>query len=378
IEPPLPTDRNPNAPPNVASQPPPTAPNQATGSGLSPADIKAYMKQLEVMFPDCDQEYLLHLLQSFQANHMEATVDELLKNQYPRADQTRSQTPDPTQPFQPPPSYTGAHPTAPDEPPQCPSEPPGAALPSHSPPPEVDQGTKPHHSRSLKSRLSKFLGGSGGSHSGSGSGVDQTHTPPAPGGGNSGGVPVTPDMMKSTLERAVQSCRPNHLDIDSGPTQLTVPDIPPTNNACEIIPGVRLRHVGKICDFDTYVDKVLDDSVLNDPKVAAYAQGLGAILKNLQTKVFNLPKGSVHMYYDTQVCGDDRGGRLFVVVPSQFSENETNLINFREISSHVLEQVCKYFHYKIKYTAATQEIPDFPIEPAAALDLLMAANFLDT
>eukprot|EP00126_Sphaerothecum_destruens_P013090 Sdes_comp22395_c0_seq1m20861 len=64
--------------------------------------------------------------------------------------------------------------------------------------------------------------------------------------------------------------------------------------------------------------------------------------------------------------------------PGQFSENESNEINFREIKSHILEKVCKYFYYKVRFTNSTTEIPEFPIEPENALDLLMAANFLDT
>lgn len=63
--------------------------------------------------------------------------------------------------------------------------------------------------------------------------------------------------------------------------------------------------------------------------------------------------------------------------PGQFAENESNQVNFREIPSHVLEKVCQYFTYKIKYTNSSQEIPDFPIAPEIALELLMAANFLD-
>lgn len=63
--------------------------------------------------------------------------------------------------------------------------------------------------------------------------------------------------------------------------------------------------------------------------------------------------------------------------PGQFAENESNQVNFREIPSHVLEKVCQYFTYKIKYTNSAQEIPDFPIAPEIALELLMAANFLD-
>ena len=63
--------------------------------------------------------------------------------------------------------------------------------------------------------------------------------------------------------------------------------------------------------------------------------------------------------------------------PGQFAENETNEVNFREIPSHVLQKVCMYFTYKVKYTNSSTEIPEFPIPPEIALELLMAANFLD-
>lgn len=63
--------------------------------------------------------------------------------------------------------------------------------------------------------------------------------------------------------------------------------------------------------------------------------------------------------------------------PGQFAENETNEIHFREIPSHVLQKVCMYFTYKVRYTNSSTEIPEFPIAPQIALELLMAANFLD-
>lgn len=63
--------------------------------------------------------------------------------------------------------------------------------------------------------------------------------------------------------------------------------------------------------------------------------------------------------------------------PGQFAENETNEVNFREIPSHVLQKVCQYFTYKVRYTNSSTEIPEFPIAPEIALELLMAANFLD-
>ena len=61
----------------------------------------------------------------------------------------------------------------------------------------------------------------------------------------------------------------------------------------------------------------------------------------------------------------------------QFAENETNEVNFREIPSHVLSKVCMYFTYKVRYTNSSTEIPEFPIAPEIALEMLMAVNFLD-
>ncbi|VDM22327.1 unnamed protein product [Hydatigera taeniaeformis] len=62
---------------------------------------------------------------------------------------------------------------------------------------------------------------------------------------------------------------------------------------------------------------------------------------------------------------------------SQFQENETNVVHFREIPSHVLQKVCSYFAYKVRYSNSSSEIPEFPIAPEISLELLMAANFLD-
>jgi len=60
-----------------------------------------------------------------------------------------------------------------------------------------------------------------------------------------------------------------------------------------------------------------------------------------------------------------------------FTEQELGEINFREISTPILEKVIQYFYYKLKYTNSAVDIPEFPLEPEIALELLMAANFLD-
>nr|XP_039264559.1 elongin-C-like [Styela clava] len=63
--------------------------------------------------------------------------------------------------------------------------------------------------------------------------------------------------------------------------------------------------------------------------------------------------------------------------PGRFAENETNEICFKEIPSHVLAKVCQYFAYKYRFSNTSMEMPEFPIAPEIALELLMAANFLD-
>ena len=61
----------------------------------------------------------------------------------------------------------------------------------------------------------------------------------------------------------------------------------------------------------------------------------------------------------------------------QFSEGQTGEIKFPEINAKVLEKTVQYFYYKLKHTGSSGSLPDFKIEPEHALELLMAANFLD-
>lgn len=61
-----------------------------------------------------------------------------------------------------------------------------------------------------------------------------------------------------------------------------------------------------------------------------------------------------------------------------FTEKEMGVIRFEEIAGHVLERVCQYFYYKLRYSQPGESAaPDFPISSSHALELLMAANFLD-
>ena len=66
--------------------------------------------------------------------------------------------------------------------------------------------------------------------------------------------------------------------------------------------------------------------------------------------------------------------------PGEMAEDEVNELSLKEISSHILLQVCNFFAYKERYSNQVGDAPDAPefnIAKEVALDLLMASNFLD-
>ncbi|NXX48031.1 ELOC protein, partial [Tricholaema leucomelas] len=67
----------------------------------------------------------------------------------------------------------------------------------------------------------------------------------------------------------------------------------------------------------------------------------------------------------------------FIVWTGTAAENERIEMNCREIPSHILSKVCRYFTCQVCYTNSSSEIPEFPIVPEIAPKLLMAADFLD-
>eukprot|EP00245_Coleochaete_scutata_P006322 TRINITY_DN2067_c0_g2_i1.p1 TRINITY_DN2067_c0_g2~~TRINITY_DN2067_c0_g2_i1.p1 ORF type:complete len:113 (+),score=30.27 TRINITY_DN2067_c0_g2_i1:139-477(+) len=63
-----------------------------------------------------------------------------------------------------------------------------------------------------------------------------------------------------------------------------------------------------------------------------------------------------------------------------FAETELGEVKFPEITTPILEKLCQYFYHKLRYNTrgSKVDLPEFKIEPEIALELLMAANFLDT
>ena len=61
---------------------------------------------------------------------------------------------------------------------------------------------------------------------------------------------------------------------------------------------------------------------------------------------------------------------------SGFSEATSGIIRLESIEGIILEKVCEYFYYYLRYKDE-KEVPKPKIEPELALSLLVAADFLD-
>ena len=86
----------------------------------------------------------------------------------------------------------------------------------------------------------------------------------------------------------------------------------------------------------------------------------------------------VHVYLLSSPRAHVRARAATVLRAGQFAESQQGEIKFPEISAKVLEKTVQYFYYKLKYTNHQGTLPPFDIEAEHALELLMAANFLDT
>ncbi|KAL7567739.1 hypothetical protein ACA910_012072 [Epithemia clementina (nom. ined.)] len=66
-----------------------------------------------------------------------------------------------------------------------------------------------------------------------------------------------------------------------------------------------------------------------------------------------------------------------IMLEGSFREAQDNVIRLPDISSYILEKVVQYLHYKAQYSNSETRIPEFVIEPELALELLIAAKYLD-
>lgn len=84
-----------------------------------------------------------------------------------------------------------------------------------------------------------------------------------------------------------------------------------------------------------------------------------------------------HEYYMDRSIAVAGSKTISLMLEGSFKEASEGVIRFPDIASHILEKVVQYLHYKAQHSQSTSRIPEFIIEPEVALELLIAAKYLD-
>lgn len=84
-----------------------------------------------------------------------------------------------------------------------------------------------------------------------------------------------------------------------------------------------------------------------------------------------------HEFYLDRQVAISASNTIRLMLEGSFREAQDNVIRFPDLASYVLERVIKYFHYKAQHTNSSARLPQFVIEPEIALELLLAAKYLD-
>lgn len=92
-------------------------------------------------------------------------------------------------------------------------------------------------------------------------------------------------------------------------------------------------------------------------------------------QMIKLKSAEGHEFYVDKRCAMV-SGTIKAMLSGQFAESRGE-ISFPEIPAVVLEKLIQYLYYRVRYTNSSQRIPEFPVEPEIALDLLIAAGYLD-
>lgn len=95
------------------------------------------------------------------------------------------------------------------------------------------------------------------------------------------------------------------------------------------------------------------------------------------TKYVKLVSAEGNEFFVERKIAVASSGTIRTMLESKFRESQENVINFPDISGYILERVVRYLHYKAQYSHSTTRIPEFNIEPEIALELMIAAKYLD-
>ena len=94
-------------------------------------------------------------------------------------------------------------------------------------------------------------------------------------------------------------------------------------------------------------------------------------------KYVKLVSAEGHEFFVERKIAMAGSGTIRTMLEGHFRESNENLIRFPDISSRILERVVGYIYYKAQHSQSTSRIPEFPIEPEIALELLIASKYLD-
>ena len=96
-----------------------------------------------------------------------------------------------------------------------------------------------------------------------------------------------------------------------------------------------------------------------------------------EAKYVKLVSAEGHEFFMERKIAVASSNTIRTMLEGKFRESQENVITFPEISGYILERVVKYLHYKAQYSHSTTRIPEFPISPEIALELMIAAKYLD-
>lgn len=96
-----------------------------------------------------------------------------------------------------------------------------------------------------------------------------------------------------------------------------------------------------------------------------------------EAKYVKLVSAEGHEFFLERKIAIASSNTIRTMLEGKFRESQENVITFPEISGYILERVVRYLHYKAQYSHSTTRIPEFVIEPEVALELMIAAKYLD-
>jgi hypothetical protein len=98
---------------------------------------------------------------------------------------------------------------------------------------------------------------------------------------------------------------------------------------------------------------------------------------SVEAKYVKLVSAEGHEFFVERKIAIASSNTIRTMLEGQFRESKENVIRFPDISGYILERVVRYIYYKAQHTHSTTRIPEFVIEPEVALELMIAAKYLD-